>query len=1677
MSAPAPETRADRSSLHRVLDALGSRLSGQVKESGSRVQAYAFCPAHDDRTKPSLSVTWTDGDRGGKTLLNCHRGCDVRSVVDALGLTVSDTFDTPPARPDGKAKSTLTGKPVSRPRAKAAPSPAPERPSSGKWTKVADYIYADADGVPVCLVSRFTPDSPQKFLTKSYDRSGRRIATKTAPTPERRVLYQLPAVLGAIAAGDPVYVVEGEKDADAITAAGAVATTNLYGAGSWLPQYTETLRGAHVVLVPDRDGVNSTPPAAGYRHMLEVGNELAGVAASIRYAEAIAGKDAHDHLSAGHGLADLRPFDREHLLALIKGADEAAAELVDQAAEPADAATPAPAEPPSTPARQGKVIPIRKHVQAADDEDQDDDAGNGGGSGGGGGAGGGSGDDPKWVRKEIRDQFEAGPDGMFKLTYKVQEGERFVFAKELLPAHVRLTARMALDLGDGAPAELTAVDLAVSRSGEEEHILESIDRRRWESCSWVSELPWPAEFDNTTQGRSQLVKAITATSGDVPLTTIYGALGWREIGGRWHYLTGAGALTSSGWVDGIRIEVDASLQRFTLSEPPADLAELRSAIDASTTLLDAVDPRIAAPLLGAAYRAVLGRSRTTVMAVGGRGSGKSGLSAYVAQHYDPTARQDSMPGPGAGEEAATIVALEGLRYRAGDLVLPIDDVAPDKGIERASQRIAQIARSQYNQKGKERGSREGDRNRPVHPPRSLPLITAEDGTQVDSAESRIVSVPVNKNDVDVMNVLPALDQGGEPLLRSKLITAMVMHYADAMPLTDWLSQTRQQLAAELSDPHPIDIGLEARHSDSVADLAVGWRGMLDMALSAGALNEAEAADLWNRAWAGLVACKVRLIEGGSNRTAAERFRDLLASVLMSKRGCLESKDGNTPLNPTRYGWEENPSAGFDGVSHRRGDTVIGWTDGQRVWLHPGTAYPLLRRQGDAESDPLNYTKSRLGNALVEAGALRFRELPSGARRSTIVVRLGESQTPTDVWEFQHSWLFPDQDDTEGGDTPPAPAPTPPAPVLPSAGDRIANATGGVMGQAVAKSEVEAAAELPAPDGAPPSRLRSERKTEVKVGQVSPTDGPVRPAEPQTLSPAGTESPEALEDAQDDAQPVDQETAGRKWHSGTPRSREKFGGLGLVAEPDGVWVIRPDVRDHAPARLASTPVDLADLLDQAARLHLGHRLNVGRRRPPKDQGQVWIMPKLRKALGWAASMDEDPTPAQVKKVRAAIAAAGWTLAYRNGKTAPVRFWMQIRRTVDEGNGSSSEHVLDLVVPEWFAAESEFEELHVSAETLARRLGRYTGRLGVAWQWSPAVSGVQLAVVTRPKLLERGAQTMPPPALEPTTEGRFGYRRTPTPEEARHTHVHLFDFNGLYLGASRSLPLAWGEYVHEKSPAVDLKRPGYWLVDLPKWEHAYLPDPFVVNGRNKAGGKVWVTTPTMKTAVELLELDVQPIEGWLATETLSGEAKPKPYPGDPGSRGYGRLLEDWAARMRDARLALQGSTDADDAAVLKMVKATYAHGYGRFDRTDSRDSNHPMYRPDFRHTIMAQGRFSIMAKLLRAGDQGRFPVAVWMGDSVIFTSNSADPKTALPEGFTLGDELGQVSHDGTASMELLGDLFINRRPALRVRDDSRESGERRLTIAEAIRFVHRGGSVQVGPNEYLQLGLDAIIPGGE
>lgn len=75
-----------------------------------------------------------------------------------------------------------------------------------------------------------------------------------------------------------IHIVEGEKDADVLAERGFVATTCRGGAGKWRDAYSESLKGARVVIIPDNDD-------PGRQHARQVAQALQGIAAEVRILE------------------------------------------------------------------------------------------------------------------------------------------------------------------------------------------------------------------------------------------------------------------------------------------------------------------------------------------------------------------------------------------------------------------------------------------------------------------------------------------------------------------------------------------------------------------------------------------------------------------------------------------------------------------------------------------------------------------------------------------------------------------------------------------------------------------------------------------------------------------------------------------------------------------------------------------------------------------------------------------------------------------------------------------------------------------------------------------------------------------------------------------------------------------------------------------------------------------------------------------------------------------------------------------------------------------------------------------------------------------------------------------------------------------------------------------------
>ncbi len=200
-------------------------------------QWAARCPAHED-DGPSLAVK-DGGD--GKILLHCHAGCRLDAILKALHLEASDLFP-----------------------------PRDEKPAE-RGTISKQYPYHDERGELLFEVVRMVP---KDFRQRRPDGAG---GWSWKLGDVRRVLYRLPEIV-ADKTGRRVFVVEGEKDADSLSALGFLATCCAGGSNAWQHVAThaaEVLKGRHVTILPDNDD-------PGRKYAASVAASLRGHAASLR---------------------------------------------------------------------------------------------------------------------------------------------------------------------------------------------------------------------------------------------------------------------------------------------------------------------------------------------------------------------------------------------------------------------------------------------------------------------------------------------------------------------------------------------------------------------------------------------------------------------------------------------------------------------------------------------------------------------------------------------------------------------------------------------------------------------------------------------------------------------------------------------------------------------------------------------------------------------------------------------------------------------------------------------------------------------------------------------------------------------------------------------------------------------------------------------------------------------------------------------------------------------------------------------------------------------------------------------------------------------------------------------------------------------------------------------------
>lgn len=255
---------------------------GNAKKANGQWVASCPVPSHgkgNGDKNPSLSIHIGDD---GKPLFHCHGGCSQEEVFN----TIKDRNLLPELteRPDPLANI----------------KPIPKVEFQQEW------IYTDEDRQPVFVKQRLrVGDTGKTYRLYKIDEHGRKQSTLA---DARIVPYNLPALLDAKTAGRNIFLVEGEKAADAIKSCGMIATTAHTGAGSWPAAITEYFAGAQVIILPDND-------VAGWGYAYKAAEAILPIVKSLKVVDLGLqgqGDDAYEFIEEGGG--------RDKLVALVKAA-------------------------------------------------------------------------------------------------------------------------------------------------------------------------------------------------------------------------------------------------------------------------------------------------------------------------------------------------------------------------------------------------------------------------------------------------------------------------------------------------------------------------------------------------------------------------------------------------------------------------------------------------------------------------------------------------------------------------------------------------------------------------------------------------------------------------------------------------------------------------------------------------------------------------------------------------------------------------------------------------------------------------------------------------------------------------------------------------------------------------------------------------------------------------------------------------------------------------------------------------------------------------------------------------------------------------------------------------------------------------------------------------------------
>ena len=266
-----------------IVDFIGRLV--ELQKTGPK-EFVGLCPFHKERT-PSFTV---NSEKQLYYCFGCQANGDVFNFIEHHeGIPFNEAV--------GRVAELAGSLPLPKPTKTHGRATCAKKPAINPLAKVVKvYHYTDEAGTLLYEVHRWEPGRQvgrkKDFTYHRPDGNGGFVSNIEGV---RRVLYRLPKVVAA----DTVWLCEGEKDVQTLEALGLTATTPSGGAQKeWQPEYTETLAGKTVIVIPDNDD-------PGRKHGNEIELALTGHAADVIQVVLPEGKDVTEYIARGYTLVDL----------------------------------------------------------------------------------------------------------------------------------------------------------------------------------------------------------------------------------------------------------------------------------------------------------------------------------------------------------------------------------------------------------------------------------------------------------------------------------------------------------------------------------------------------------------------------------------------------------------------------------------------------------------------------------------------------------------------------------------------------------------------------------------------------------------------------------------------------------------------------------------------------------------------------------------------------------------------------------------------------------------------------------------------------------------------------------------------------------------------------------------------------------------------------------------------------------------------------------------------------------------------------------------------------------------------------------------------------------------------------------------------------------------------------